>query len=169
MFSELVDVLRCPRPHEESWLVLAAHRLDGRDIMAGVLGCPVCHADPSGGELLTAYGRVQSDELLRMKYGKSKSESSHNELKAPRLVRNLELKTDALSGTDDDADPEAKSAGDAKATDEEAPAADTQAEAAPTAAASTDESGSYGDFLWGVKLPDWLLLGGSYRHRENGD
>ncbi|HEY2855606.1 MAG TPA: hypothetical protein VGJ18_22375 [Gemmatimonadaceae bacterium] len=45
MFSELVDVLRCPRPHEESWLVLAAHRLNGRDIMAGVLGCPVCHAE----------------------------------------------------------------------------------------------------------------------------
>jgi uncharacterized protein YbaR (Trm112 family) len=45
MFSELVGVLRCPRPHEESWLVLAAHRLNGRDIMAGVLGCPVCHAE----------------------------------------------------------------------------------------------------------------------------
>ena len=45
MFSELVDVLRCPRPHEESWLVLAAHRMDGRDIMEGVLGCPVCHAE----------------------------------------------------------------------------------------------------------------------------
>jgi uncharacterized protein YbaR (Trm112 family) len=45
MFSELVDVLRCPRPHEESWLVLAAHRMDGRDILAGVLGCPVCHAE----------------------------------------------------------------------------------------------------------------------------
>lgn len=45
MFTELVDVLRCPRPHDESWLVLAAHRMEGRDIMAGVLGCPVCHAE----------------------------------------------------------------------------------------------------------------------------
>jgi len=45
MFSELVDVLRCPRPHEESWPVLAARRVDGRDIVDGVLGCPVCHAE----------------------------------------------------------------------------------------------------------------------------
>src|SRR5258706_3381357 len=32
--------------------------------------CTVCHADPSGGELLTRYGRVQSDLLLRMRYSK---------------------------------------------------------------------------------------------------
>ncbi|HVR21361.1 MAG TPA: hypothetical protein VMS65_16725 [Polyangiaceae bacterium] len=35
-------------------------------------GCGVCHADPSGGEVLTPYGRAQSDLLLRMRYdGKS--------------------------------------------------------------------------------------------------
>ena len=27
MFIELVDTLRCPRPHEESWLVLSARLL----------------------------------------------------------------------------------------------------------------------------------------------
>ena len=32
-------------------------------------GCAVCHADPSGGEVLTLYGRAQSDLLLRMRYG----------------------------------------------------------------------------------------------------
>jgi len=31
--------------------------------------CGTCHADPSGGELLTAYGRAQGDLLLRMHYG----------------------------------------------------------------------------------------------------
>lgn len=45
MFIELIDVLRCPNAHEESWLVLAAHRIDGRDVMEGVLGCPVCAAE----------------------------------------------------------------------------------------------------------------------------
>jgi uncharacterized protein YbaR (Trm112 family) len=45
MFIELVDVLRCPSPHQESWLVLAATRVDDRDVMAGTLGCPVCHAE----------------------------------------------------------------------------------------------------------------------------
>jgi uncharacterized protein YbaR (Trm112 family) len=42
MFIELVDSLRCPHPHEDSWLVASADRMDGRDIVAGVLGCPVC-------------------------------------------------------------------------------------------------------------------------------
>ena len=45
MFIELIDVLRCPNPHEESWLVLASRRIDGRDVMEGVLGCPVCAAE----------------------------------------------------------------------------------------------------------------------------
>jgi hypothetical protein len=130
-------------------------------------GCPVCHADPSGGELLTGYGRVQSDELLRMKYGKSEG-SAQTELKAPRLVRNNpERKTDALSG----ADAEGKdAASDTKEEDTESPDAKEEEEeddAPPPATASTEEesSSSPGDFLWGlVKTPDWLLLGGSYRH-----
>ena len=45
MFIELVDVLRCPNAHEETWLVLAAERLDGRDVVTGILGCPVCKAE----------------------------------------------------------------------------------------------------------------------------
>jgi hypothetical protein len=32
-------------------------------------GCGVCHADPSGGEVLTEYGRLQSDLLLRTRWG----------------------------------------------------------------------------------------------------
>lgn len=45
MFIELVDILRCPNPHEETWLVLAASRVADRDIMEGTLGCPVCAAE----------------------------------------------------------------------------------------------------------------------------
>jgi uncharacterized protein YbaR (Trm112 family) len=45
MFIELVDMLRCPNRHEETWLVLAADRTDGRDVMDGTLGCPICHAE----------------------------------------------------------------------------------------------------------------------------
>jgi hypothetical protein len=36
-------------------------------------GCNQCHADPAGGGLLTAYGRAQSDFLLRMRYGAAES------------------------------------------------------------------------------------------------
>ena len=148
------------RAHAYTWM-----------IKHGYSSCPVCHADPSGGELLTSYGRVQSDELLRMKYGKSAEGSSHQQLKAPRLVRRdmLELKTDALSGKDDEAkDDKAKDEeAEAKTVDEETPDAEAteEEEAPPAATASTESSSSPGDFLWGlVGLPDWLLLGGSYRH-----
>lgn len=44
MFIELVDALRCPAPHEESWLVASADRMEARHIVTGTLGCPVCHA-----------------------------------------------------------------------------------------------------------------------------
>jgi uncharacterized protein YbaR (Trm112 family) len=45
MFIELVDALRCPRPHEESWLVASTERMEARQIVEGTLGCPVCHAE----------------------------------------------------------------------------------------------------------------------------
>lgn len=44
MFIELVDALRCPVPHEESWLVAASTRMAFRHIVEGTLGCPVCKA-----------------------------------------------------------------------------------------------------------------------------
>jgi hypothetical protein len=47
MFIELVDALRCPNPHEESWLVASAQRMEARHIVDGTLGCPVCHAEYS--------------------------------------------------------------------------------------------------------------------------
>src|SRR5690348_10899014 len=45
MFIELVDALRCPVPHEESWLVASATRMEARHIVEGTLGCPVCRAE----------------------------------------------------------------------------------------------------------------------------
>jgi hypothetical protein len=45
MFIELIDVLRCTRAHEESWLVGAFDEVQDRDVIRGRLGCPVCHAE----------------------------------------------------------------------------------------------------------------------------
>jgi uncharacterized protein YbaR (Trm112 family) len=42
MFIELTDHLRCPADHEESFLVLLPDRVEGRSVLAGQLGCPVC-------------------------------------------------------------------------------------------------------------------------------
>lgn len=54
MYVELIDALRCPRPHvpgpngsppTDTWLVAATRRSDGRCIIDGILGCPVCRAE----------------------------------------------------------------------------------------------------------------------------
>ena len=45
MYLELVDVLRCVAAHEDAPLVAAIVRRSDRDIVDGVLGCPVCQAE----------------------------------------------------------------------------------------------------------------------------
>jgi hypothetical protein len=45
MFIELVDSLRCVESHEDTWLVASVWRMDGRHIVDGVLGCPVCRRE----------------------------------------------------------------------------------------------------------------------------
>lgn len=47
MHIELIDLLRCPQAHEDSQLVAALYRLDGRIVIEGKLGCPVCGAEYS--------------------------------------------------------------------------------------------------------------------------
>lgn len=76
MFIELVDVLRCPNPHEETWLVLAARRVDDRDVMEGTLGCPVCETEypivdgvahfDGGSPHLAIAGVPDEEEALRL-------------------------------------------------------------------------------------------------------
>jgi uncharacterized protein YbaR (Trm112 family) len=45
VFVELIETLRCPRPHEEAQLVATASRTEARHIVEGVLGCPICGAE----------------------------------------------------------------------------------------------------------------------------
>src|SRR5918995_2794021 len=42
MFIELTDHLRCPNEHDESFLVLLPGTMEGRSVLTGDLGCPVC-------------------------------------------------------------------------------------------------------------------------------
>lgn len=43
MYIELTDHLRCPEPHDESFLVLLPDLVAQRSVQSGTLGCPVCH------------------------------------------------------------------------------------------------------------------------------
>ena len=45
MNVELIDRLRCPNEHEETWLVAAASRTAHRRLIDATLGCPVCEAE----------------------------------------------------------------------------------------------------------------------------
>ncbi len=45
MFIPLVDVLRCVKPHAETWLVASIERAEDRYIIEGTLGCPTCLAE----------------------------------------------------------------------------------------------------------------------------
>ena len=45
MFIPLVDVLRCVRPHDDTWLVASIDEAVDRDIVTGTLGCPICRSE----------------------------------------------------------------------------------------------------------------------------
>ena len=115
-------------------------------IKHGYGGCATCHADPSGGELLTRYGRAQSDLLLRMRYG--------SDTVSPQASR-----APSTSGGDFDSfESFDKVAAATARTPAAAPAAAAEQQAAPSRSSG---------FLWGlVEPPDWLLLGGSLRSME---
>lgn len=134
----------------------------------GYGGCPTCHTDPSGGELLTPYGRAQSDLLLRMRYGSdnSSAQASRHEKSSGSFdsFDSFDANEDDSKEGDDSADkPD-------KAGQEEKSKSARDGEPASGKPAS-DEGGGLEDapnqssqFLWGlVGLPDWLLLSGSYR------
>ena len=44
MHIEFIDLLRCPVEHEDSWLVAAVTKMEGRLVIEAKLGCPVCNA-----------------------------------------------------------------------------------------------------------------------------
>ncbi len=45
MFVELIDRLRCPHAHADTWLVAAATRTAHRHLIEATLGCPECGAE----------------------------------------------------------------------------------------------------------------------------
>ena len=45
MFIEVIDTLRCPVDHRDSWLVASIVERDDRLVREGMLGCPVCRRE----------------------------------------------------------------------------------------------------------------------------
>jgi hypothetical protein len=116
-------------------------------IKHGYAGCATCHADPSGGELLTRYGRAQSDLVLRMRYGKDTVSAQGSP------------KPDGAGGDIDSFDSfDSWKSGEAASPKKAARETPKPADAGPSSSAG---------FLYGLwDPPGWLLLGGSYRQLE---
>jgi hypothetical protein len=153
----------------------------------GYPSCGACHTDPSGGELLTFYGRMQSEVTLSMPWGGAGGSAYNTKPKAPRLARDpssfaAHAKLADKEGEGEKVELAEDPPAEAKATDGAAAAAEGEAakpaeddeeeeeEAAPAPApapAAEEDDGLSGitPFLFGLWTPpDWLLLGGSYRH-----
>jgi hypothetical protein len=45
VFIELIDLLRCVRPHDDTWLVASFNKVTHRFVDEGKLGCPSCSAE----------------------------------------------------------------------------------------------------------------------------
>ncbi|MDQ8154264.1 MAG: hypothetical protein P3B98_06330 [Gemmatimonadota bacterium] len=45
MLVDLIDRLRCPKPHGDTWLVAAASRTEHRHLVDATLGCHICGAE----------------------------------------------------------------------------------------------------------------------------
>lgn len=56
MFIELTDHLRCPAAHDEAYLVLLPSLVEGRQVLEGILGCPVCQAEYPVREGIARFG-----------------------------------------------------------------------------------------------------------------
>ena len=158
-------------------------------IKHGYTNCATCHADPSGGELLTAYGRVLSEEVLSTHY-----EKPHTARQQPKKRWALSRAASSKNAEDVKSPPGAAAPGavpapaaDTTATDvstarETAPASEApeapdeplgspapdQAEA-PSAASAEQAAPSreghefFQPFFGAFGAPESLLLGGSVR------
>lgn len=166
----LLAIFAPKQAHAYSWMV-----------KRGYPSCSACHADPSGGELLTMYGRMISKETLSTNWsGESEGGMGFNKrpltrklaLRAPESfaaraknagpdAEEVKLEDSKASDSGDAKEGEGASEGDGASEAEGAPAE------APAAAASSEASSepTFHEFLFGAfTLPDWLLLGASYRH-----
>lgn len=83
MFVPLVDSLRCPNVHDETWLVASIEQALDRDIKRGTLGCPKCQA-----EYAIVDGIVRFDDVARAPF------QPPDEGEATRVAAALDL-TDA--------------------------------------------------------------------------
>lgn len=71
MFIELMELLRCTGDHDESWLVAAIDRADGRVVLEGRLGCHVCGARFSIAGGVASFGSAPPAQSSALEEGRA--------------------------------------------------------------------------------------------------
>ncbi len=64
MRVDVIELLRCPRPHAQSPLITVADRRDGDNLLDGTLGCVVCGAEYALRDGVAHLGGEVSPEVL---------------------------------------------------------------------------------------------------------
>lgn len=64
MFVDLIDRLRCPNDHDETWLVAAAYRTENRRLVDATLGCPACKAEYAVRDGAVVFGERTPSESM---------------------------------------------------------------------------------------------------------
>ncbi len=58
MFIELADVLRCPQDHPEAYVVLTPEVMSERNVVTGIVGCPICRREYEIADGIVAFGEA---------------------------------------------------------------------------------------------------------------
>ncbi|HLV67527.1 MAG TPA: hypothetical protein VKY73_17010 [Polyangiaceae bacterium] len=163
----LVVLFFAPRAEAYAWM-----------IKHGYSNCGACHSDPSGGELLTVYGRAMSEAFLSSKWGGGEDEAEESEEEARRERRRIRRAIAQAAGAkfarakkESKKDEEEESSEEEESDEEESSDEESSEEASADEEeeAESDEEESaparpFSDPFFGLfGLPDSLLLGGSVR------
>lgn len=69
MLLELTEILRCPASHQESYVVCVPIEMDGRRVVRGGIGCPVCHAEYPVADGVAYFGVEGEERVSRASAG----------------------------------------------------------------------------------------------------
>jgi len=87
MHIELTEMLRCPEPHREEFLVLSMGEMSGRMVRAGIVGCPVCQREYEIVEGIVYFERREMRDERRVTTAHRSSLISH--LSDPQTLQAL--------------------------------------------------------------------------------
>jgi uncharacterized protein YbaR (Trm112 family) len=86
MFTPLVDSLRCPNQHDETWLVASIDRAENRDIITGTLGCPKCLAEYAIRDGVVHFADIERSAFVPPSEEEATRIAATLDLTDPRLV-----------------------------------------------------------------------------------